>query len=145
MNSESTSPEPVKTIEVALAIIWRAGCVLISRRPDDAHLGGLWEFPGGKLHPGESPEACAVREAAEEVGVGCRPRRCMAPLVYTYPERTVCLYPVECDYLGGAPRPLAVAEWAWVLPADLKRYQFPAANEPLVEALSRRSTVRESS
>jgi mutator protein MutT len=138
LNSELEISEPSKTVEVALAIIWRAGCLLISRRPDDAHLGGLWEFPGGKLNPGETPEQCAVREAAEEVGVGCQPRRCMAPLVYAYPERTVRLHPVECDYLGGAPRPLAVAEWAWVLPSDLKNYSFPAANEPLVEALSRR-------
>lgn len=143
MNSESKPLEP-KTVEVALAIIWRAGCLLISRRPDHAHLGGMWEFPGGKVNPGETPEECAVREAAEEVGVGCQPRRCMAPLVYTYPDRTVRLHPVECDYLGGAPRPLAVAEWAWVLPSDLKRYQFPPANEPLVEALSRRGMVSQS-
>lgn len=123
-------------VEIALALVRRHGCYLITRRPEGVHLAGLWEFPGGKCARGESPEACAVREALEEVGVACEAVDRLAPLVYEYPERTVRLHPVLCDYRGGPPRPLQVADWAWVTPADLHRYPFPPANEPLLAYLT---------
>lgn len=123
------------TLEIALALVWRDGCLLITRRPADTHLGGLWEFPGGKCLPGESPEASAEREALEEVGVACRARERLEPIVHEYPERTVRLHPVICDYQGGPPRPLQVTEWAWVRPEDLPRYPFPPANAGLIRYL----------
>jgi mutator protein MutT len=122
-------------VDVALALVWRSGCLLVTRRKPDAHLGGLWEFPGGKCLPGEPPDACAEREALEEVGVACRALKLREPIVYAYPERTVRLHPVECAYVGGGPRPIEVAEWAWVRPEDLDRYAFPPANAPLLAAL----------
>jgi mutator protein MutT len=122
-------------VEVAVALVWRQGCLLITRRRREAHLGGYWEFPGGKTLPGESPEACAEREVLEETGVACAARRCLPVIEYVYPERTVRLRPVECEYVGGPPRPLQVAEWAWVCPADLGRYEFPPANAPLLAEL----------
>lgn len=122
-------------VEVALALVRRQGALLITRRPRHTHLGGLWEFPGGKCGPGESPEACAEREALEEVGVRCRAVRRRPPIEFAYPERTVRLHPVECEYLGGAPRPLEVAEWAWVTPSDLNTYAFPPANAGLLSEL----------
>lgn len=125
-------------VEVALALVWRRGCVLVTRRKQDTHLGGLWEFPGGKCLPGEAPEDCARREALEEVGVACRARSVRAVIEYTYPERTVRLYPVECSYEGGPPRPIEVADWAWVLPSDLDRYPFPPANADLLAELRER-------
>lgn len=128
-------------VEVAIALIWRAGCLLITRRRPETHLGGLWEFPGGKRLPGERPEDCAEREVLEEVGVACRPRRVRVPLEFVYPERTVRLFPVDCAYLGGGPRPIQVDEWAWVRPVDLRRYSFPPANEPLLAELLRESRL----
>ena len=122
-------------VEVAIALVWRQGCLLITRRPKETHLGGLWEFPGGKCQPGESPEACAEREVLEEVGVGCRATGRRAALQFTYPERTVRLYPIDCDYQGGGPRPIQVTEWAWVRPADLDAYEFPPANAGLIREL----------
>jgi mutator protein MutT len=125
----------VSTVEVAIALVWRSGCLLITRRRPEAHLGDLWEFPGGKCLPGETPEACAEREVLEEVGVACAARAVRLPIRFAYPDRVVCLHPVDCDYRGGPPRPLQVAEWAWVLPADLDRYPFPPANKSLIAQL----------
>jgi mutator protein MutT len=122
-------------IDVAIALVWREGCLLITRRRTDTHLGGLWEFPGGKCEPGESPEACAEREVLEEVGVACRAEGRRAPIVFEYPERTVRLVPVDCAYLGGGPRPIHVAEWRWVLPSQLQEYDFPPANAGLLAEL----------
>lgn len=123
------------TLEIALALIRRDGYVLITRRPAGVHLEGLWEFPGGKCLPGESPEACAEREALEEVGVACRAVERLESIVHEYPERTVRLTPVMCEYSGGAPQPLQVSEWAWVRPEDLDRYPFPPANRSLLAVL----------
>jgi len=122
-------------LDVAVALVWRDGCLLITRRKADAYLGGLWEFPGGKLLPGESPPAGAEREVLEEVGVGVRATRTRPPIVHHYPDRTVRLHPVDCTYLGGGPRALEVAEWAWVQPRDLSRYPFPPADIGLLEEL----------
>lgn len=132
MTSLSSSPP----VEVALALIWRSGCVLITRRPGEAHLGGLWEFPGGKCRAGETPEACAEREALEEVGVRCRALRRRPPLGFAYPERTVLLHPVDCEYVGGPPRALEVTEWKWIHPSELKDFTFPPANQPLIDELA---------
>ncbi len=122
-------------VEVALALVRRQGYLLITRRPAHTHLGGLWEFPGGKCRAGESPEECAERETLEEVGVRCRAVRRRATIEFTYPERTVRLYPIECEYVAGDPRPLEVAEWAWVAPAELTAYPFPPANAGLIQDL----------
>lgn len=130
-------------VEVALALIWRRGCLLIARRRAHAHLGNYWEFPGGKLHPGELPAEAAVREALEELGVSCRPRNTLPAIEYAYPDRAVRLHPVECDYVGGAPRPVEAAEFAWVLPRYLERYEFPPANASLIAALSSADRQRE--
>ena len=125
----------VSVVEVALALVWRNGCLLVTRRAAGTHLSGYWEFPGGKLLPGEPPDVCAEREALEEVGVACRAERLLTPIEYAYPERTVRLYPVQCAYLGGGPRTIQVVEWAWVLPQDLHHYRFPPANAPLLDGI----------
>ena len=122
-------------IDVALALIHHEGRYLITRRPAETHLGGLWEFPGGKCLPGESAEACAVREAREEVGVECRAEWVRPVIEFSYPERTVRLWPVECAYLSGEPSALEVAEWTWAAPEELDRYAFPPANAPLLAEL----------
>jgi mutator protein MutT len=123
-------------LDIAIALVWRSGCVLVTRRAADTHLGGLWEFPGGKCLPGESPEACSEREVLEEVGVGCRAFRVRPAIEYAYPERTVRLHPVDCRYAGGGPRPIQVSEWSWVRPQDLRNYAFPRANAGLLKELA---------
>jgi mutator protein MutT len=124
-----------ESVQVAIALVWDRERLLITRRPLGAHLGGYWEFPGGKLAPGETPEACAVREVREEVGltVGARSRR--ARIEHSYSERSVVLYPVDCDIVGGELRLLEVSDARWVLRHELLTLTFPEANRGLIAEL----------
>ncbi|HWA77781.1 MAG TPA: (deoxy)nucleoside triphosphate pyrophosphohydrolase [Polyangiaceae bacterium] len=124
-----------ESVQVAIALVWDRERLLITRRPLGAHLGGYWEFPGGKLAPGETPEACAVREVREEVGltVGARSRR--ARIEHSYSERSVVLYPVDCDFVGGELRLLEVSDARWVLRHELLTLTFPEANRGLIAEL----------
>lgn len=130
-------------IDVAVALVWRDGCLLITRRPEGVHLAGLWEFPGGKCLPGEPVESCAEREVLEEVGVACRAQSVRPVIEYTYPERRVRLHPVDCLYVGGGPRAIQVTEWAWVHPRDLDQRPFPPSNLGLMRELQRESEAAE--
>lgn len=124
-------------IEVAIALVWRADRVLVSRRPEGAHLGGLWEFPGGKLRKEETPDDAAAREVLEETGVVARPRARRAPIEWRYPDRTVRLHPVDCDWIEGEGEPRGVSELRWATVPELGDLDFPPANAALVAELSR--------
>ncbi|HEY6558294.1 MAG TPA: (deoxy)nucleoside triphosphate pyrophosphohydrolase [Polyangiaceae bacterium] len=123
------------TLQIALALIWKDGCLLISRRPHGAHLAGFWEFPGGKCHADEAATACAEREALEEVGVVCRALALRASIQHEYADRRVVLLPVDCAWQSGEPRPLGALDCAWVRPSELARYEFPPANATLLAEL----------
>ena len=123
-------------LEIALALIWRRGCLLLARRLPDAHLGGCWEFPGGKIGPGETAWECARREAMEELGVTCEPLEVLPAIEHHYPDRCVRLIPVACRYEGGPPRAVQAAEWRWVHPSQLGAYSMPEANAALVRRLA---------
>ena len=112
------------------------GTVLISERRAGTHLANLWEFPGGKCYPGETPEACMLRETREETGLEVTVLEVWPPLTYTYPERIVTLHPFLCRAQTGDARPLGSNAIRWVLPTDLNNYQFPEANTPLLARLS---------
>jgi 8-oxo-dGTP diphosphatase len=124
-------------IEVVAAVIEREGRILIARRPAALHLGGLWEFPGGKRQPGETPEAALVREIREELDAAVTVGELLDDVEWTYPEKTVRLLFFRCA-LAGEPRAAEGQEIAWVAPADLDRYEFPPADEGLVARLRRR-------
>ena len=126
----------MKLVEVAIALVWRGTELLITRRPDAVHLGGLWEFPGGKIAPGETPEACAEREVLEEVGLAVRARARRHVIEHAYPERRVRLYPIDCDYVTGALELREVSDARWILPSELAKYPFPEANAGLIAALA---------
>ena len=119
----------------AAALVDGDGRVLLCQRPKGKQLAGLWEFPGGKVEAGETPEACAVREVREEVGltVGARSRR--ARIEHSYSERSVVLYPVDCDFVGGELRLLEVSDARWVLRHELLTLTFPEANRGLIAEL----------
>lgn len=126
-------------VNVAIALVFRGEKLLITRRLPDAHLEGLWEFPGGKIKAAETPERCAEREVLEETGVQCGALACRAPIAFSYPERDVVLTPVDCEWLSGEPTLLEVAEARWVMPAELIHFQFPEANSALLQQLLARA------
>ena len=123
--------------EVVAAVIEREGRILIARRPADRHLGGLWEFPGGKRQPGETPQAALVREIREELDVTVTVGERLEDVAWSYPEKTVSLRFYRCA-VEGEPRAVEGQELAWVAPADLSRYAFPDADQALVARLRRR-------
>jgi 8-oxo-dGTP diphosphatase len=128
---------PLETVEIAIGLIRREGLLLIARRPEGVHLAGLWEFPGGKIALGESPEAAVIREAAEELAVRIVVEGERETIEFAYPERRVRLRVLECRWVAGEPEARGCAEWRWVAPADLARFEFPPANRPLIAAISR--------
>jgi mutator protein MutT len=131
--------EPSETPEIAVVagIILEGGRVLVARRLEHQSFGGHWEFPGGKVEAGESPEAALEREFQEELGIGVR---VLAPYhVVRYRNRQD--QPVRVDFFraerrGGEPRLLEVAEVRWADAAELGRLRFIPANEPVVAKLA---------
>ena len=124
-------------IDVACAVIRHAGRILITKRPDGTHMGGLWEFPGGKRLAPESLGMCLEREVFEELGIYVKPVNFLGRIDYHYPEKKVCLYFYECKITGGQPFPNGCQEFRWVRPFELKNYKFPPADEAVLKALTR--------
>ena len=129
---------PERLLQVAIAVIERGGRILIARRHrrDDDHIGGLWEFPGGKRHVGESWDACLRREVREELGVSLGRLRPMGLLRHRYPTHRVVCCVFRCAIASGRPKPLTAQLLRWVPTRRLARYTFPAANASLVTRLA---------
>jgi len=121
--------------DVAVGIIWKGEKILITKRPDDGLLGGLWEFPGGKRQPGESLEECVRREILEEVNVRVRDLKHCMTVRHGYSHFRVTLHVFQGRYAGGRPRCLGCTAWAWVRPSDLRKYAFPSANQKIIAHL----------
>ncbi len=122
---------------VACALVDVDGRVLIAQRPEGKHMAGMWEFPGGKLEEGESPEDALIRELEEELGVSTH-ASCLAPLTFaSWPyERMHLLMPLYvCRKWTGVPRPIEAAALAWARPTELRDYPMPPADAPLIPAL----------
>ncbi len=126
----------MRVVHVAVAVILDAERqVLITRRADDAHQGGLWEFPGGKLEPGEALEAALGRELHEELGI--QPER-STPLLevhHDYGDKRVLLDIHVVWEFSGQPQGLEGQPMAWVPVGQLRQYEFPAANLPIIDAI----------
>ncbi len=122
---------------VACALVDGDGRVLIAQRPQGKSLAGLWEFPGGKLEPGETPEQALIRELREELGIEVA-EACLAPFVFTTHayEAFHLLMPLWlCRRWSGVVQAREHAATAWVKPAKLADYPMPPADEPLVAYL----------
>lgn len=122
-------------IQVAAALIVREGRYLIARRKAGVHLGGLWEFPGGKREPGESLEDCLRREIREELGVEITGLVPFQVLRHDYPEKSVEMHFFRCSILEGPVRALGCADLRWVTPGEFAQFEFPPADSTLLEAL----------
>jgi len=121
--------------EVSAALIFRGGKLLISRRHSNAHLGGLWEFPGGKREPDETFEQCLVREIREELGVEISVGKLFESVTHAYPEKTVHLKFFVCRLERGEPQRLGCAAFKWISVSELDTCQFPAADTRLLQKL----------
>src|SRR5437773_8433151 len=122
-------------IDVAAGLVFRAGKLLITQRHADAHLGGLWEFPGGKREANESFEQCLARELREELGIEVSVGELVESLTHQYPEKAVHLRFFRCQWLEHEPKPVDCAAFKWVTAAELGAHDFPAADARLLEIL----------
>jgi len=109
--------------------------ILISQRAAQAHQGGLWEFPGGKVESGESVTRALARELREELGISFSDSRPLLIVPFDYGDKAVLLDVHLVTGLGGNARGLEGQPLAWVSVQELARYEFPAANVPIVQAL----------
>ena len=124
-----------------VGVIYRAGRILIDKRKPKGLLGGLWEFPGGKVQPGESLESALHRELREELDIEVEVVREIAVVEHTYTHFHVEIHAFECKHVQGEPRCITCAALKWVRPADLNRYAFPAANKKIIEILRGRDCL----
>lgn len=132
--TESREPLPHK--QIGVAAIWNSQQqILIDRRPQKGLLGGLWEFPGGKVEPGETVEACIRREIREELGIQVEVGQHLITVEHTYSHFKVTLIVHHCHHLSGEPQPLACDEVRWVQLSEIEQYPFPKANLSIIRAL----------
>lgn len=127
---------PVPHHDIAVGVIRdEMGRVLIQQRPEDAMLGGLWEFPGGKVEPDEAPEAACRREIAEELGVMVEVGAPLARIGHAYSHFRITLYAFRCRLVSGEPVHHRGRPVRWAAVEELGAYAFPRANRRLIEAL----------
>jgi len=115
------------------------GRVLISRRPGSGHAGGWWEFPGGKIQPGETPVQGLVRELDEELGIAVTGARPLIDYRYAYPDRTVVLHVFEVERYTGCPAGREGQPLRWVARDELPGAGLLPADQPIIAAISTRS------
>ena len=124
------------SIDVSAGLVFRDGKLLITRRHAEAHLGGLWEFPGGKRESRETFEDCLTRELREELGIEVDVGEVIESLTHTYPEKTVHLKFFRCRWRRNEPQALDCLDFKWVGVEELKAYSFPAADARLLQRLA---------
>ena len=125
----------MQVIEVAAGIIAHEGRYLIARRKAGAHLGGLWEFPGGKRETGETLEECLHRELWEELNVRISAPTPFQIVRHEYPEKVVELHFFCCRIATGVAIAMDCAELRWVYPHEMASFEFPPADRPVIAAL----------
>ena len=113
------------------------GRYLACLRPQGKHLGGLWEFPGGKVDPGESPETALVRELIEELGVVVAVGKALVPVEWTYDRSRIRLLPFICHILTGSPQALEHEELLWCAPDEFDSLVWADADLPVLEQIRR--------
>jgi 8-oxo-dGTP diphosphatase len=126
----------MKRIEVSAGLVFHGGRLLIAQRKPDAHLGGFWEFPGGKREPGETFEACLVRELREELAIEVSVDELVEEISHDYPDKQVLLRFFRCRLVSGEPRPIGCHAIAWIIREMLTEYPFPAADARLLARLA---------
>ena len=125
----------VKPVKVAAGLVFKDEKLLITKRLKNIHLGGMWEFPGGKLELGESYEICLKREMFEELGVKVNVSYEFEEVLHQYSEMTVLIKFFICSLSSGTPKAIQCSEFQWINRRDLTRYNFPAADIKVINQL----------
>ena len=138
MTSHGSNRSSGTTVTVAAAIIRRGRSILIARRALGIDHGGMWELPGGKVEPGESPDAALEREIREELGARISVGRSSGESVHDYDGKTVILLCFECTLIDDSvePRLGEHSELRWVQPEELRAFRFTEADIPIIESLA---------
>jgi 8-oxo-dGTP diphosphatase len=121
-------------VHVTCAIIERDGLVLAAQRSRFMRMPLKWEFPGGKIEPGEGPEACLHRELLEEMGIHVAVKRAMPPSTHRYPAFTITLHPFVCEILSGEMTPNEHRAFVWLKPEELPALNWVEADLAVVAA-----------
>jgi 8-oxo-dGTP diphosphatase len=125
-----------RRVHVAVGVVINAAQqILVSQRLPHLHQGGLWEFPGGKIEPGESVQQALVRELAEELGVQVLRSEPLIEISHDYSDKSVLLDVWCVDAFDGQPHGREGQRWQWIDRAGLIELEFPAANEPIIAAI----------
>ncbi len=128
----------MRTVRVVAAVVRRGGRILVTRRKDDAERGGLWEFPGGKVEPGEDEASALRREIREELGCGLEVRSLLLRHRHRYPDLAVELAFYDCELPAAEdPRAIGVAEIDWAAAGTLASRPFCEADVAVLPALER--------
>lgn len=134
----TTNTPPLKlTLVVAVALVDADNRILLAQRPEGKQLAGLWEFPGGKVEPGERPEETLIRELREELGITVK-EPCLAPLTFAshaYESFHLLMPLYICRRWEGFVQSLEGQALKWVKPQELRNYPMPPADEPLIPFL----------
>lgn len=125
---------------IAVGVIWKrvgsgGASILIQQRLSEGLLGGLWEFPGGKVEAGERLEDCVAREVREELGIEVRVGKEIIAVDHAYSHFSITLHAFECEFVAGRVKISSAQRFKWVKPGELEQYAFPAANKKIIAAL----------
>jgi len=134
-----TKRKPLPHFDVTAAVIRKNGRLLIAQRPLGGRLGGLWEFPGGKVEPGETLPRCLRREIKEELCIRIKVGKQIASIEHAYTHFKITLHAFECELVSGKPQALQVQDFKWVRMSELKKYAFARTDLRIIEALRSRA------
>ncbi|MEE4254350.1 MAG: (deoxy)nucleoside triphosphate pyrophosphohydrolase [Desulfuromusa sp.] len=131
----SDNSDPKQPVQVCAAVIRHQSKILLTLRPDDKKLGGYWEFPGGKIEAGESPQFALQRELREEIDIEVSIGELLETVHYSYEWGEVIILAYACTWKSGTIKHLEVADHCWVAPENLLDYDILAADQPIIKKL----------
>jgi A/G-specific adenine glycosylase len=128
--------------DVTAGVIWDGqGHMLITRRPLDGLLGGMWEFPGGKRRPGEALPDCLQREINEELDIEIKVGELLCTIEHVFTHFFMTLYAYDCEWVGGKPQCLGCTDLRWVTLEELAAFAFPVADQKIIAFLQNRERL----